>query len=68
MVSYKEQKENKRVFVLLKNGSVVGVFGNLKKLCESVKDDAFPSYWTLARKKEYRMETGVYVIEKTRIY
>ena len=52
MSTYKEQKENKMNFVLLKDCNVLGTFGSLKKVCDFVTDDSFPSYWTLVRKKD----------------
>ena len=53
MSTYKEQKENKRNYVLLKNNKVLGTFGNLRKLVEYMKDMEFLSYWTLIRNKDY---------------
>jgi len=68
MTTYKERKENQYNFVLLKNGIVLGTFGNLKKITEFVKDDGFPSYWTLVRKKEFPLDAGDYQIFKVKHY
>lgn len=68
MVTYQERKENTKIYVLIKSGTVLGCFGNLKKLCDSVKDPAFPSYWTLTRKKEDRIDHGDYSIQRVRLY
>jgi hypothetical protein len=61
MTTYKEQKENKKNYVLLKDSKVLGTFGNLKKLCDFMKEEKF-SYWTLARKKIYPIEYKGYII------
>jgi hypothetical protein len=52
--TYSEQKEARRFIVLTLNCEILGIWGNLKKLCSEIKekDSDFPSYWTLARKKE----------------
>ena len=68
MTTYKERKENQYNFVLLKEGIVIGTFGNLRKITEFVKDDNFPSYWTLVRKKEYPIEFDNYRIFKVKHY
>jgi len=68
MVTYKERKENTRVFVLIKSGEVLGCWGNLKNLCESQEDPTFPSYWTLTRKKEDVIEFGEYSLHKVKLY
>lgn len=51
--TYQEQKENRRISVLTNGTELVGVWGNLKKLCEDMKDtDAdFLAYPTLARRR-----------------
>ena len=51
MVTYKEQKQNKKHFEILKGNITIGVFTSFKKLCESTKekDNSFPSYWTLVK-------------------
>jgi hypothetical protein len=66
MVSYKEQKAAKRYFVLLKSGTVVGLFGNLKKLSEVGKemDKSFLSYSTLSKNKSDRIDFDEYSIQK----
>ena len=68
MTTYKERKENQHNYVLLKNGVVLGTFGNLKKITEFVKDEKFPSYWTLVRKKENPIEFDSYQIFKVKHY
>lgn len=63
-------KERRRVFVLIKKHLVVAVFGSMRKLCDaaSEKDKNFPSYWTLARKKEDVIEVGDYSIHKVKLH
>jgi len=68
MVTYKERKENQYNFVLLKNGIVLGTFGNLRKITEFKKDAGFPSYWTLVRKKEFPIEFSDFQIFKVKHY
>jgi len=68
MVTYKEQQKNKKYFVLLKDGVPLGTFGNLKKITEFIKDEDFPSYWTLVRKSENPLIHGVYMIYKVKHY
>ncbi len=68
MVTYKEQQENKKYFVLLENGVPLGTFGNLKKITEFMNGRDFPSYWTLVRKKEYPIVFGTYSIHKVKHY
>jgi len=68
MVTYKERKENKHSFVLIKDGEVLGTFGNLRKITEFVKDEKFPSYWTLVRKDQYPIEFEDYRIFKVKHY
>lgn len=68
MVTYKEQQKNKMYFVLLKDGVPLGTFGNLKKITEFVKDEGFPSYWTLVRKDENPLKCGGYMIFKVKHY
>ena len=52
--TYSEQKEAKRYIILTLNCEVLGIWGNLKKLCTDIKENdlEFPSYWTLIRKVE----------------
>ena len=52
--TYTEQKEAKRYMILTLNCEVLGIWGNLKKLCSDIKanDLEFPSYWTIIRKDE----------------
>lgn len=66
MITYKEQIKNKRNFVLVKNDVVIATFGNLRKLVDFVKDEKFPSYWTLIRKKKYPIIFNEYAIYKVK--
>ncbi|WP_445955427.1 hypothetical protein [Yeosuana sp.] len=68
MVTYKERMKDKMNFVLIKNNVVLGTFGNLRKITEFIKDDNFPSYWTLVRKDEYPIEFEDYKIFKVKHY
>ena len=68
MSTYKEQKENKKNYVLLKNHEVLGTFGNLKRLVEYMEGTEFLSYWTLIRKKEYPIIYKDYSIFKVKHY
>ena len=70
MNTYKEQQENKHNFVLMKDNNIIGTFGNLRKLCNFIVDESFPSYWTLVRKSEedYPLNTGDYTIFKVKHY
>ncbi|MGD2035072.1 MAG: hypothetical protein PVF73_08455 [Bacteroidales bacterium] len=65
MIKYKERKAKKEYYVLLKSGTVIGLYGQLKKLCETAKkeDKDFPSYSTLSKKKAQRMDFGEYSIQ-----
>tara|TARA_Y100001949_G_C15789166_1_gene244213 strand:- start:17 stop:223 length:207 start_codon:yes stop_codon:yes gene_type:complete len=68
MVSYKERKENTRLYILLESDTVLGAFGNLKALCDFMEGKEFPSYWTLTRKKEDRIDVKGYSIQRVKIY
>ncbi|MCB0746790.1 MAG: hypothetical protein KDC90_04935 [Ignavibacteriae bacterium] len=68
MVTYKERIKNKMNFVLVKDGEVLGTFGNLRKITEFVEDENFLSYWTLVRKENYPIEFGDYRIFKVKHY
>ena len=68
MVTYKERIKNKMNFVLVKDGEVLGTFGNLRKITEFVEDENFLSYWTLIRKENYPIEFGDYRIFKVKHY
>jgi hypothetical protein len=70
MNTYKEQQENKHNFVLMKGSEVIGTFGNLRKICNFVTDESFPSYWTLVRKNEedYPISAENYTIFKVKHY
>ena len=60
MTSYKERQEKLHYFVLVKDGVPLGTFGNLKKIVEFMDGKKFPSYWTLARKKEFPISANDY--------
>ncbi len=66
MTTYKERKKKQYNYVLLKDGIVIGTFGNLRKITEFIKDDSFPSYWTLVRKKVLPIEFENYKIFKVK--
>lgn len=68
MTTYKEQLELRRAWVLIKDGEVLGVFGNLKKLCDFMEEKDFPSYWTLVRKKDTRIDWKEYSIQVVKYY
>lgn len=50
---YKERKAEKRYSVCLANGELVGLWGNLLKLCEDMKatDPEFLSYSSLSKRR-----------------
>lgn len=66
MNTYTERKNSRRNWVLLENGEVIATFGSLRKICEYVEDDSFPSYWTLIREKDFPIITGEYKIYKVK--
>ena len=66
MTTYKERQEKKKYYVLLKDGVPLGTFGNLKKITEFIKDEDFPSYWTLVRKEDNPLKCGEYLIYKVK--
>lgn len=68
MSSYKEQQEKRYTFVLIKNGDVIGTFGNLRKITKYFAEEKFPSYWTLIRKKENPIELKDYKIFHVKHY
>ena len=68
MSTYKEQQENRYDFVLLKGQNVLGTFGNLRKLVDFIKDEDFPSYWTLIRKKDFPVNYKNYKICRVKHY
>ena len=51
MVTYKEQLKKKKYYTINKENLTLGVFTNLRKLCEELKviDNSFPSYWTIVK-------------------
>ena len=63
-IPYEERKAAKRYSVLTGNGEVIGVWGNLKKLCEDMKeqDGEFLSYSTISHRRAdenpIRFKTG----------
>lgn len=50
---YHERRAEKRYSVLTGNGEVIGLWGNLKKLCEEMKgeDGEFLSYSALSKRR-----------------
>ena len=68
MSTYKEQKDKKKSFVLLKDCEVLGVFGSLKKVCDFMNGEDFYSYNTVIRKKEYPILYKGYKIYRTKHY
>lgn len=50
---YKKEHAERRISVLNGNGELIGVWGNLKKLCEDMKeqDAEFLSYSTLSHRR-----------------
>ena len=67
-IPYSVQKNAKRFLVLTLNCEIIGIWGNLRKLCSErlEKDFEFPKYTVLVRKKEnpIKFETlkGSYII------
>jgi hypothetical protein len=55
--------KDKNYYVLLKETDVLGVFGSLKRLCDTMKGKDFPSYWTLIRKDFNRYDYGNYSLQ-----
>lgn len=68
MTTYQERKENTKVWVLIEGNTVLGAFGNLKKVCDFMDGKEFPSYWTLTRKKEDKIEAGNYDLHKVKLH
>lgn len=68
MSTYKERMKDKMYWVLLDGNTVLGVFGNLKKLCDHMIDKDFPSYWTLTRKKSNKFDYKGYSVQKVKFY
>ncbi len=68
MTTYKQQKEKKKTYVLLKNCIVLGAFGNLKKICEFMEGNDFYSYNTIIRKKEFPIQYRDYKVFKVKHY
>ena len=66
--NYSEQKDARRFIVLTLDSEILGIWVSLKKICIEMKetDADFPSYWTLARKKEnpikFKTQKGDYTI------
>ena len=65
MATYKEQQENRKSYVLLKDCEVLGTFGNLKKVCEYMSEKDFYSYNTIIRKKEFPIIYKEYKVFKS---
>jgi len=51
-MKHQEYIGNRKSFVLLRNNTVLGTFGNLRKVINFMKDEKFYSYWTVIRIKE----------------
>ncbi|MCH7783925.1 MAG: hypothetical protein IIB06_00705 [Bacteroidetes bacterium] len=66
MATYKEQQENRKSYVLLKDCEVLGTFGNLKKICEFMEGEDFYSYNTIIRKKDFPILYKGYKIFKVK--
>ena len=68
--TYREKRDSQKVWVLLENGNLVGVFSNLKKMFDFaiLVDKDFPAYWTLARNKNQKMKYGKYTIYHTKFH
>jgi hypothetical protein len=51
--NWRKEAENRRISVVINGTELVGVWGNLKKLCEEMKvrDADFLAYPTLARRR-----------------
>lgn len=66
--SYIEQKTAKRYIVITLNCEILGIWGNLKKACDSfsISDIEFPQYKKLIRIKEnpikFETSKGSYII------
>lgn len=63
-LTYREKRDNQKVWVLLDNNELLGVFSNLKKMFDFgiQLDSNFPAYWTLARNKSEKMKYDKYII------
>jgi len=70
MTTYKERQANLKMFVLQKGCVVLGTFGNLKKVCDFLKDEDFYSYNTIVRKKDedYPVNYKEYIVSKVKHY
>lgn len=68
MVTYKERKENTKHYVLLEGDTVLGVFGNLKKVCEFMGGKDFPSYSTLTKKGLDRVDHKEYSLQRVKFF
>ena len=68
--TYQDNKEARRYIVVNLNCELLGVWGNLKKLCEEMKDSdgAFLSYSSLSKRRseqnpiEFETERGKYSV------
>lgn len=68
MSTYKQQRDNRHYYVLLKDCEVLGTYGNLKKICEFMKGQDFYSYNTIIRKKDFPILYKGYKIFKVKHY
>lgn len=52
--TYEERKTEKRYSILLKDGRLIGLWGNLRKLCEDMKieDVNFLGYSALSKRRK----------------
>lgn len=68
MSTYKEQRDSRQYYVLIKDCEVLGTFGNLKKICEFMAGQDFYSYNTIIRKKDFPILYKGYKIFKVKHY
>jgi len=61
--TYKKEQQTRKHYVLLNDRDVMGVFSTLKKVCEFMSGENFPSYWTLVRKDFDKFEYGNYSLQ-----
>lgn len=70
MTTYKEQLKRKKYYTINKDNLTIGVFSNLRKLCEYLKekDSTFPSYWTIVKlDKSKPIEIKDYIIQELQL-
>ena len=71
MVTYKEQLKKRKYYVINKENITLGLFTNLKKLCEEMKkqDVNFPSYWKITRMdKSKPIKINDYIIQELQTF